>query len=59
MAGCHRKSLIDMETAIKEEYKNPEKRKKWAELFGEDRLLTPEEFICIVSKEIKNKRNIF
>ena len=43
----------DMETAIKEGYKNPETRKKWVELFGEERLPTPEEFICMVSKEVK------
>lgn len=43
----------DMEIAIKEAYQNPDTRQEWSRLFGEGIMPTPEEFICTISKEVK------
>lgn len=43
----------EMKKAILEGYMNPETREKWTELFGEGRLPEPEEFILVMSKQVK------
>lgn len=44
----------DMELAINEAYDNAETRQEWSKMFGEGVLPTPEEFICTISKEVRN-----
>jgi len=43
----------EMKIAILEGYKNPETREKWNELFGEGHLPEPEEFILVMSKQVR------
>lgn len=47
----------EMELAIKEAQKNPDTSRKWKELFGEGIVPSPEEFISIISEEVKRKNN--
>ena len=43
----------EINKAIEAGYANPDMRKNWDERFGEGVNPTPEEFICVLSKEIE------
>lgn len=47
-----RKEIVE---AIKEAYKNPITRWEWERMFGENVIPTPEEFIVVMAKKVKNK----
>ncbi|MBO5284165.1 MAG: hypothetical protein J6B43_13775 [Lachnospiraceae bacterium] len=47
----------EMERAIAEGYKNPETHHKWIEIFGDNKIPTPEEFIVAIGEIVKNQNN--
>lgn len=47
----------EMERAIAEGYKNPETHHKWIEIFGEDKMPSPEEFMVAIGEIVKKQNN--
>lgn len=46
----------EMEKAIMEGYKNPRTKQEWNRLFGAGHMPTPEEFIAVMTKNVKEGR---